>query len=157
MSDVQKPTLCDSHAPCAGNLIRLLVHAALLGMLATVWLPAQTYAQGGPPLLTDDPDTPGPGFWEVNLAVLIDQTSGRRRVELPRMDLDYGVGRRLQLNTMMTYTAKRRRAHEHARWLPLMYYRSAINGEGKLDVLMNDRYSSIRPTTTREYGQQEGL
>jgi hypothetical protein len=32
-------------------------------------------------------------------------------------------------------------------WLPLMYYRSVLNGQGKLDELMNDRYPSIRPTT----------
>jgi nucleoside-diphosphate-sugar epimerase len=42
-------------------------------------------------------------------------------------------------------------------WLPLMYYRSVLNGEGKLDVLMNDRYPWIRPTTLSEYVRQEGL
>ncbi len=42
-------------------------------------------------------------------------------------------------------------------WLPLMYYRSMLNGEGKLDQLMNDRYPSIRPTTVREYVAKEGL
>ena len=41
--------------------------------------------------------------------------------------------------------------------LPLMYYRSMLNGEGKLDELMNDRYPSIRPTTVREYVAGEGL
>jgi hypothetical protein len=42
-------------------------------------------------------------------------------------------------------------------WLPLMYYRSMLNGEGKLDHLTNDRYPSIRPTTVREYVAKEGL
>ncbi len=42
-------------------------------------------------------------------------------------------------------------------YLPLMYYRSMLNGEGKLDELMNDRYPSIRPTTVREYVAREGL
>ena len=42
-------------------------------------------------------------------------------------------------------------------WLPLMYYRSVLNGEGKLDELLNDRYPSIRPTTMREYVAEEGL
>ena len=40
-------------------------------------------------------------------------------------------------------------------YLPLMYYRSLLNGEGKLDQLMNDRYPSIRPTTVREYVARE--
>jgi nucleoside-diphosphate-sugar epimerase len=42
-------------------------------------------------------------------------------------------------------------------WLPLMYYRSVLNGEGKLDVLMNDRYPSIRPTSVHDYVMQERL
>jgi len=41
-------------------------------------------------------------------------------------------------------------------YLPLMYYRSMLNGEGKLEELMNDRYPSIRPTTVREYVAREG-
>jgi len=43
------------------------------------------------------------------------------------------------------------------KYLPLMYYRAQLNGEGKLDNLMNDRYPSIRPTTLREYIAQEKL
>jgi hypothetical protein len=43
------------------------------------------------------------------------------------------------------------------RVLPLMYYRSVLNGEGKLDQLMNDRYPSIRPSAVREYLANEGL
>jgi hypothetical protein len=42
-------------------------------------------------------------------------------------------------------------------YLPLMYYRSILNGEGKLDELMNDRYPLIRPTTVCEYIEREGL
>ncbi|WP_437525385.1 NmrA family NAD(P)-binding protein [Sorangium sp. So ce726] len=42
-------------------------------------------------------------------------------------------------------------------YLPLMYFRSILSGEGKLDELMNDRYPSIRPTTVREYVVKEGL
>ncbi len=42
-------------------------------------------------------------------------------------------------------------------YLPLMYYRSVLNGEGKLDALMNDRYPSIRPTRVSEYVVREGL
>jgi hypothetical protein len=42
-------------------------------------------------------------------------------------------------------------------WLPLMYSRSMLNGEGKLERLMNDRYRSIHPTTVREYVAMEHL
>lgn len=42
-------------------------------------------------------------------------------------------------------------------YLPLMYLRSMMTGEGKLEQLMNDHYPSIRPTTVREYVAKEGL
>lgn len=42
-------------------------------------------------------------------------------------------------------------------WLPLMYYRSMLSGEGRLTELMNDRYPSVRPTNIREYVGREGL
>ena len=42
-------------------------------------------------------------------------------------------------------------------YLPLMYLRSLMSGEGTLETLMNDRYPAIRPTTVREYVAKEGL
>src|SRR2546426_9725438 len=65
-------------------------------VLTALW-PAMVWAQGGPPLLTDDPDPPGPGHWEVNLAVLLETSRLERRIETPRLDVNYGVGRRVQL------------------------------------------------------------
>ena len=32
-----------------------------------LFVPLSALAQGGPPMITDDPDTPGPGCWEINL------------------------------------------------------------------------------------------
>src|SRR4029077_2456846 len=69
----------------------------LVATLATAFPPSQALAQGGPPLITDDPDTPGPGYWEINIAGLMEKTRGERRVEVPRVDFNYGVGRRIQL------------------------------------------------------------
>jgi hypothetical protein len=60
-------------------------------------LPAFLHAQGGPPLLTDDPGTPGNGHWEINVAWLTEHTDDGRRDELPLLDLNYGVGERVQL------------------------------------------------------------
>jgi hypothetical protein len=42
-------------------------------------------------------------------------------------------------------------------YLPLMYRWSVLNGEGKLDVLMNDRHPSTQPTTVCEYVEAKGL
>lgn len=55
--------------------------------------------------MTDDPDTPGPGYWEINIAALRDKTQRQRRLEVPRVDLNYGVGRRIQLKFEMPWVA----------------------------------------------------
>ena len=54
-------------------------------------------AQGGPPLITDDPGTPGDGNWEVNLAVEYERSRRERLLEAPLLDVNYGLGERLQL------------------------------------------------------------
>jgi Putative MetA-pathway of phenol degradation len=54
-------------------------------------------AQGGPPMITDDPDTPRPGFWEINISALSDSTRNERHIETPRVDVNYGAGARTQL------------------------------------------------------------
>jgi hypothetical protein len=54
-------------------------------------------AQGGPPLRTDDAGTPGPGVWELNLAAAVDWVGDRAAAEAPLLDLNYGVGERVQL------------------------------------------------------------
>jgi hypothetical protein len=51
----------------------------------------------GPPLLTDDPDTPGPGAWEVNIAATSASGGGDWFWELPVLDINYGVGENIQL------------------------------------------------------------
>ncbi len=59
---------------------------------------ALAHAQGGPPLVTDDPDTPGDRHWEINLATLIEheRSGGGRSTELDA-DINYGWGERIQL------------------------------------------------------------
>ena len=64
------------------------------------------FAQGGPPLLTDDPDTPGPRHWEINLSLFREWSRHSRLSEIPRLDVNYGVGRRLQLKIEAPYLAK---------------------------------------------------
>lgn len=58
---------------------------------------ARLQAQGGPPMITDDPGTPGDGHWEINTAITVERRPGERSLEMPLLDLNYGVGERLQL------------------------------------------------------------
>lgn len=55
------------------------------------------WAQGGPPLRTDDPGTPGDGNWEINIGLTTDRRSTEREFEAPILDVNYGVGDRIQL------------------------------------------------------------
>jgi hypothetical protein len=72
---------------------RLLLFLALLaGGLSRV------AAQGGPPMITDDPGTPGDGHCEINLAWTDQRTPGCTEFNLPLLDANYGIGDRLQLN-----------------------------------------------------------
>src|SRR5258708_32356450 len=73
-----------------------IASAAACILLATVsgW----AVAQGGPPMVTDDPGTPGAGKWEINLAALGARTrSGRGEVSAPDADINYGWGDRPQV------------------------------------------------------------
>ncbi len=54
-------------------------------------------AQGGPPLITDDPGTPGNHNWEVNVGFLADRRPTVREYQVPQLDINYGYGERLQL------------------------------------------------------------
>src|SRR5437588_8492170 len=82
---------------------RKLIGIWIVGAMTLCASPA--VAQGGPPLITDDPDTPGPGYWEINLAALLEKTRTQRHVEVPRVDLNYGVGRRIQVKFEMPWVA----------------------------------------------------
>ncbi|MGE0705967.1 MAG: hypothetical protein AB7P22_18755 [Vicinamibacterales bacterium] len=48
-------------------------------------------------MLTDDPDTPGSRQWEVNVAFSELRTRSETSRSFPHVDLNYGVGRRIQL------------------------------------------------------------
>lgn len=61
------------------------------------------HAEGSPPLITDDPGTPGNGHWEINLGVSTEKRPGERLSELPLIDVNYGIGDRLQLKYEVPY------------------------------------------------------
>jgi hypothetical protein len=54
-------------------------------------------AQGGPPLATDDPGTPGNGHFEVNIALEAERALDGTAYDAPGVDINYGVGDRVQL------------------------------------------------------------
>ncbi len=70
----------------------------LTSLLGAVAFPASAaLAQGGPPMLTDDPGTPGNRRWEVNVAFTVEDSRAGRTFSVPLIDANYGVGDRIQL------------------------------------------------------------
>src|SRR5215472_16617186 len=48
-------------------------------------------AQAGPPFVTDDPEPPAPGGWEINVPFILERTSGKTEMDAPLFDLNYGL------------------------------------------------------------------
>jgi hypothetical protein len=60
-------------------------------------------AQGGPPFLSNDPGTPGNGNWEINIASMQIVTHAAASYQVPQIDLNFGVGDRIQLTYEVPY------------------------------------------------------
>jgi len=60
-------------------------------------------AQAGPPFLTNDPGTPGDANWEINLGSMQTLARGFASYQIPQIDLNFGVGDRIQLTYEMPY------------------------------------------------------
>lgn len=69
--------------------------AVLIGLFVSVTRFA--LAQGGPPMITDDPGTPGNGKWEINLPIAFEHRPGEWALDAPGLDLNYGWGDHIQL------------------------------------------------------------
>jgi hypothetical protein len=54
-------------------------------------------AQGGPPYYTNDSGTPGSRNWEINLGYMPFLYSGHATSHIPDVDVNYGLGDRIQL------------------------------------------------------------
>jgi hypothetical protein len=71
----------------------------------------RAYAQGGPPMITDDPGTPGNGKFEINLAVAFERRPSEIAFDAPAIDINYGVGENIQLTLQTAPVILKRRGH----------------------------------------------
>jgi len=88
-------------------LKRVLLRAMGIWALGT----SAIFAQGGPPMITDDPGTPGAGKFEINLAVAFQHRPGEMAVDAPAIDINYGLGDRIQLTLQGGSTLLKRSGH----------------------------------------------
>jgi hypothetical protein len=69
------------------------------------------FGQGGPPMITDDPGTPGNGKWENNLAIIFEHRPNETSIDVPEIDLNYGVGDHIQLTLQNAPVLLKRSGH----------------------------------------------
>ena len=62
-------------------------------------------------MITDDPGTPGDGKFEINLAVAFEHRPGETAFDAPAIDINYGVGDRIQLTLQAGPVVLKRRGH----------------------------------------------
>jgi hypothetical protein len=86
--------------------VRRLTIAALVVCAARL-----AFAQGGPPMITDDPGTPGNGHFENNVAATIERGEHDQLWQIPNLDLNYGVGDNIQLNLETSFNILKRDDH----------------------------------------------
>ena len=82
----------------------------VFSLLSITAIPICASAQAGPPLLTDDPETPGNGHWEINVAMTLFQTRDKRLFGAPLLDVNYGLGERLQLKAEVPWLIQQDRS-----------------------------------------------
>jgi hypothetical protein len=68
-------------------------------------------AQGGPPMITDDPGTPGDKKWEISLAAALEHRPGETAADSPAIDLNYGIGEHIQLTLQTAPVLLKREGH----------------------------------------------
>ena len=78
--------------------MRMSGRANLILLLGFVTIAPICFAQGGPPMITDDPGTPGNRKWEINVGFTQESRAKENNFQTPDFDFNYGAGDRLQLN-----------------------------------------------------------
>lgn len=69
------------------------------------------FGQGGPPMITDDPGTPGAGKWENNFAIAFEHRPNETSIDIPAIDLNYGIGDHIQLTLQTAPVLLKRSDH----------------------------------------------
>jgi len=88
----------------------------LLPVLSLVLFAGTAHAQGGPPFLTTDPGTPGNGNWELNLGAMVTRVPPVTAYQLPQLDLNLGIGERVQLTWEVPYVLQAEGGEVHGAW-----------------------------------------
>src|SRR5262245_51617386 len=68
--------------------------------------------EAGPPILSDDPETPGDKHWEVNVSGRATWSRSVLSTEAPLLDVNYGLGERWQLKFEIPFVVEHERGED---------------------------------------------
>jgi hypothetical protein len=78
-------------------------YAILFACSVLILFSESIFAQSSPPLLSNDPGTPGPGNWEINILTSLARSNVDNEWQIPLFDFNYGIGDRCQLTASMPF------------------------------------------------------
>ena len=78
-------------------------YAPVLACFFLVLFAESGFAQSSPPLLSNDPGTPGPGNWEINIFTAFERSDANEEWQIPQFDINFGVGERTQLTVSIPF------------------------------------------------------
>src|SRR5215813_12507963 len=70
----------------SGKLMKFCCAAVSIAFLLAI-----DFTRAGPPFVTDDPEPPLAGGWEINVPFILERTPGKTEMDAPLFDLNYGL------------------------------------------------------------------
>jgi hypothetical protein len=135
---------------------RLLILFVCL-CLPALLTPRMVLAQAGPPYITNDPGTPGNANWEINIAEMTTSQRGVDSYQVPQIDMNFGVGERIQLTCEVPYVVQtadgRPSASAWSNALPGVKWRFFDQGEGGWQISTFPQFE----TRASAYAQRTGI
>jgi hypothetical protein len=137
-------------------IVNLLLRYLLLPCAVWLCLWSAACAQGGPPYLTNDPGTPGNANWEINIGALPTAVHGATSYQLPQLDLNFGVGDRIQLTYEIPYVlATASGEPSHTGWsnaFPGVKWRFLDQGDSGWQVSMFPQFETALSSAAQARG-----
>jgi hypothetical protein len=125
-------------------------------LVALLCAPIAVRAQAGPPFITNDPGTPGNGNWEINIASAQSISRGSAAYQVPQIDLNYGLGRRVQLTYEIPYVLQTAdRQSRQSGWsnaFPGIKWRFFDQGEGGWQLSLFPQMEANAPSSAQQKG-----
>jgi hypothetical protein len=125
-------------------------------LVALLCAPIAVRAQAGPPFISNDPGTPGNGNWEINIASAQSISRGSAAYQVPQIDLNYGLGRSVQLTYEIPYVLQtadgQSRQSGWSNAFPGIKWRFFDQGEGGWQLSLFPQMEANAPSSAQQKG-----